>query len=266
MARQKQNNKGFTLIEMALVLVIIGLIISAVSVGKDTMRSAEYHKAYNNYVQAWNQAAYGYFQRTGTVPEACQQASPFAGEENVVNTCVQIMQNVGLTLPAKYIMTNDAGELQSVAIVEIEDDRGLLQFTRNSANNVGAVGGAGGQAALVSAFNNATCTAAEVGAQPGAAAPAASADGEGGMVVCYSGPQAVAYMVDKIIDGNLADANTDRGTGPTAGDVRWHAVNSLDVNADGLINDAGGDQMVYFTVRLRDISGVGTGAQPVANN
>ncbi len=266
MARKIQ--KGFTLIEMALVLVIIGLIISAVSVGKDTMRSAEYHKAYNNYVQAWNQAAYSFFQRTGTVPEQC--AGGFGGDEGIPNSCVESMQNVGLTLPAKYIMTNDAGELQSLQIVEIEDDRGLLDFARLAGNSVGAAGVDGPQNALVADFDIDGCDDAERGSDTTSTLGTTTAGsittaGEGGMVACYFGPQSVAFVVDKIIDGNLADANTDRGTGPSAGDVRWASLRSGDVNADAAGNVAGGDQLVFFTVRLRDISGVGTGAQPVAN-
>ena len=45
MARQ-----GFSLVEMAVVLVIIGLIVAAVSAGRDTMRSAAHMKAYQKAV------------------------------------------------------------------------------------------------------------------------------------------------------------------------------------------------------------------------
>ena len=40
------NNKGFTLIEMAIVLIIIGIIIGAVVKGKDLVRSAEQKRLY----------------------------------------------------------------------------------------------------------------------------------------------------------------------------------------------------------------------------
>ena len=38
----KAAQGGFTLVEMAVVLVIIGLILGAVSIGKDVQRNAEY--------------------------------------------------------------------------------------------------------------------------------------------------------------------------------------------------------------------------------
>ncbi len=47
---------GFTLIEMAVVLVIIGLILGAVSIGKDLQRNAEYKKVKQKFVDQWAQA------------------------------------------------------------------------------------------------------------------------------------------------------------------------------------------------------------------
>jgi len=47
------GNKGFTLIEMAIVLIIIGIIIGAVVKGKDIIKSAEQKKLYTKYVRTW---------------------------------------------------------------------------------------------------------------------------------------------------------------------------------------------------------------------
>jgi len=61
------SNKGFTLIEMAIVLVIIGLIIGAVVKGKDLVQSSKQKKFYTNCVKAWEIAVLNYYDRTGNV-------------------------------------------------------------------------------------------------------------------------------------------------------------------------------------------------------
>ncbi len=58
---------GFTLVEMAVVLVIIGLILGAISVGKDVQRNAEYQKVINKFGNGWKKAYDEYYQRTGVV-------------------------------------------------------------------------------------------------------------------------------------------------------------------------------------------------------
>ncbi|MBE9395822.1 type II secretion system protein [Pontibacterium sp. N1Y112] len=40
----RMHQQGFTLVEMSIVLVIIGFILGAVSIGKDLQRDAEYSK------------------------------------------------------------------------------------------------------------------------------------------------------------------------------------------------------------------------------
>lgn len=65
---------GFTLVEMAIVLAVIGLILGAVSVGKDVLRNADYSKIANKFVFDWKKGYEGYYQRTGGVLGDCQQA------------------------------------------------------------------------------------------------------------------------------------------------------------------------------------------------
>lgn len=64
---QLQNEKGFTLIEMAIVLVIIGLILGAVIKGKDVMNSAKQKKFYTSFVKEWELSAASYYDRTGNL-------------------------------------------------------------------------------------------------------------------------------------------------------------------------------------------------------
>ncbi len=52
----RMHQQGFTLVEMSIVLVIIGLILGAVSIGKDLQRDAEYSKIKQKFVDQWVQA------------------------------------------------------------------------------------------------------------------------------------------------------------------------------------------------------------------
>ncbi|MBF0270793.1 MAG: type II secretion system protein [Magnetococcales bacterium] len=65
-ALRQRKEEGFSLVEMAIVLVIIGLIVSAIAVGKTTMRKGEATKAYQQYLNPWIQNALNTYQGTGT--------------------------------------------------------------------------------------------------------------------------------------------------------------------------------------------------------
>ena len=62
-----RNEKGFTLIEMAIVLVIIGLILGSVIKGKDIINSAKQKKFYSNFIKTWELAIASYYDRTGNL-------------------------------------------------------------------------------------------------------------------------------------------------------------------------------------------------------
>lgn len=63
----QNTQNGFTLLEISIVLVIIGLIVGAVSVGKDLQRNASYQKMNSVFVQGWRTAYDTYFERVGIV-------------------------------------------------------------------------------------------------------------------------------------------------------------------------------------------------------
>ena len=60
-----RNQKGFTLIEIAIVLIIIGLILGATVKGSDLIQSAKQKKFYNNFVKQWEITTLNYLDRTG---------------------------------------------------------------------------------------------------------------------------------------------------------------------------------------------------------
>jgi prepilin-type N-terminal cleavage/methylation domain-containing protein len=66
-AKILKNNKGFTLIEMAIVLVIIGLILGSVNKGKDVLNSAKQKKFYSSFIKGWELSCMSYYDRTGNV-------------------------------------------------------------------------------------------------------------------------------------------------------------------------------------------------------
>ena len=66
-ANNLRNNKGFTLIEMAIVLVIIGIIIGAVVKGQDLVDNAK-SKQFASKIQAWQVALNTYYDRKGRYP------------------------------------------------------------------------------------------------------------------------------------------------------------------------------------------------------
>jgi prepilin-type N-terminal cleavage/methylation domain-containing protein len=200
---KKMNQQGFTLIEMAIVLVVIGLIIAAVGVGKDTMRNAEYTKVYNKFVEPWKQAAYNAFDRTGTVMNCASAVA-----------CQDAAELLGMDLAHTFIMTDEDGEHMNIAIMSIEDDR--VTGTADTIND------------------------------------ADTTDRDGGMIVTFQGPYALAKVVDRMIDANNVDSDGVAAIGDAAGDVR---IGNVDGTAASDATE--GEQIATFSVRLRDITGTG---------
>ena len=82
---RRAGQGGFTLVEMAVVLVIIGVIIGAVMIGRDVQRNAEYTRIKQKFVDQWVVTYNSYQQRYGA-PIGDNQAAPqlmdFLGAES----------------------------------------------------------------------------------------------------------------------------------------------------------------------------------------
>jgi prepilin-type N-terminal cleavage/methylation domain-containing protein len=65
--RPGADQNGFTLIEMAIVLVIIGLIIGAVMKGRDLIKSAQIKNSYESFFAKHYQIVASYYDKTGQV-------------------------------------------------------------------------------------------------------------------------------------------------------------------------------------------------------
>ena len=106
--RKLSEQKGFTLIEMAIVLIIIGIIIGAVVKGKDVMKSAEQKRLFTTFAREWQMAYNNYYDRTGWIlgddnssnnnhrDGLCSDAGAMATAANLNNQ----LTYVGLTSPA----------------------------------------------------------------------------------------------------------------------------------------------------------------------
>lgn len=62
---ETQRQTGFTIVEMSVVLVIIGVILGAVMVGRDAQRNAEYLRIRQTFVNQWATVYNAYVQRMG---------------------------------------------------------------------------------------------------------------------------------------------------------------------------------------------------------
>jgi len=100
----KMNKKGFTLIELAIVLVIIGIILGAVLKGQDIIRNARAKKLIAQ-IQKWEAFTWSFMDQKGRFPgDGCNngiigdQTSP-VNEQSNANSAIQEILNEKYTNP-----------------------------------------------------------------------------------------------------------------------------------------------------------------------
>ncbi|WP_425917472.1 type II secretion system protein [Pseudomonas sp. GWSMS-1] len=126
-----RRQAGFTLVEMAVVLVIIGLILGAVMIGKDVQRNAEYTKVKQKFVDQWAVGYNAFHQRTGA-PLGDNQTAPRlmvngASYTVAVNQPLSGGNMTGITGPAPICRGSAPAGVTAMQVGAEFDLRGIMQ-------------------------------------------------------------------------------------------------------------------------------------------
>jgi type II secretory pathway pseudopilin PulG len=101
--RQKHNQSGFTILEMAIVISIMFLILGAVTIGRDVHRNAAYQRISSDFVQGWILAYETFVLATGNIPGDTTPATGIVnGTTNTPlcgTTLLGLMQAAGIAMP-----------------------------------------------------------------------------------------------------------------------------------------------------------------------
>ena len=105
---EANGSKGFTLVEMALVLIIIGIIIGAIVKGNDLVRGAEQKRIYSKFIGGWRLAYMNFYDRTGKIlGDTTNGANP--GQDGQADTAGGGSGLVTSPSPAAYLGLTQVG-------------------------------------------------------------------------------------------------------------------------------------------------------------
>lgn len=255
--------QGFTLVEMAIVLAVIGLIIGAVAIAKDVQRNAEYQKVGNKFLYQWKMAYDQHYQRTGVVFGDCQQAPTYmvngAGTTiGGVNACARPGQQAVAGIPENFANTGlkiCEGQGYAVNTVGI-GDAGLATATLRALTAAAGVRpppgrGEGHEDRFVYQDSNGNSSEIQICFQWN---PAGTASGAGNVMVIRGLTPDLARFIDQVVDGKPDSREgrfriQGRGAHNAAGQAnapgtQWEANNTIGgINAGNNMN-AGDAQAV----------------------
>lgn len=188
----KRTQKGFTLVEIAIVLVIIGLLLGGILKGQEMITQAKIKNVVADF-SGISAAYYGYQDRYRAIPgDDPQAASRWSGAVTSATAGDGVV----------------AGKYNSQTVTD--ESRLWWDHLRRA----GFVAGAGTQ----QPFNAVT---GMIGVQTGDAtggSPGTALGGFGGLIICSAGlPDKIAIAVDTQMDDGLVGTGTVRGQKHTGG-------------------------------------------------
>lgn len=124
-----QRARGFTLLEMAIVLVIIGVVTSAVMIGTDVLRHAKGQNVFATFVAGWNEAFTQYVRAQGRVPgstaaepnriNAVGSGNPLCGaalSNAFLSARIRIPEGRGNALESEYLYQDSNGSPHTLRV------------------------------------------------------------------------------------------------------------------------------------------------------